>query len=140
MGGRRGFYSFDGGLLPSLKGCSEGFEAASIHERLFLGTDWRVLGHVDHPLDLRLGRPNVEAFGQKLSAYLCSIGDFLAEEGIVGPFAIIMGIENLDELDGWSRPGMASSVSGGRPRIVEQLHDETVLGAFIEQVRSGLFG
>ncbi|TCQ09624.1 putative DNA-binding protein [Rhizobium sp. PP-F2F-G36] len=133
-------YSFDGGLLPRFKGCSEGFEAVSSHERVFLGTDWRVLGWVDHPLDVQFGKPNIEELGIKLRAYLHSIGEFLSSEGIVGPFSIILDMENLDELEGWSRPGMSSSVGGGRPRIVEQLDDEAVLRCFIEQVRSGLFG
>lgn len=136
---QRGIAAFNGGWYPPLRGCAGGFEALSTHERLFVATDWHITGWVKHPFDLSRDRPDIASFEENLRRHLRSLQEFLNEGDVNGPYAITFAIEGLDELDGWSRPGMSSEIGDSRPSIVEDLNDPQVLGDFITQVRSALF-
>ncbi len=136
---QRGIAAFNGGWYPRLKGCAGGFEALTTHERLFVATDWHILGWVKHPFDFPSERPDISSFEGNLRRYLRSLEEFLKEAHVVGPYAITFAIDGLDEIDGWSRPGMASEIGDGRPSIVENLADLQVLGDFVTQLRSALY-
>lgn len=131
--------AFNGGWHPPLTGCAGGFEAQTAHERLFLATDWHVMGWVKHPFDFSRERPDIDGFKTNLDRYLQSLHDFLMESGVAGPYAITLAVEGLDEIVGWSRPGMTSEVGDSRPAVVETLTDAQMIEEFIAQVRSALF-
>ncbi|MEJ1117094.1 ATP-binding protein [Phyllobacterium sp. CCNWLW109] len=132
--------AFNGGWYPRLRGCGGGFEAASTHERLFVATDWHILGWVKHPFDFTRERPDMAAFRENLGRFIASISDFLLEARVVGPFAITLAIENLDEMEEWPRPGMANEVGDSRPSVMESLADPRLIDDFVAQVRSVLYG
>ena len=132
--------AFHGGHLPRLKGCSGGFEAVTLHERLFVAADWHILVNIKFPINMPHQRPDISALNANLASYMRSVGEFLDDEQVVGPYAVMLGIENLDEMEGWSRPRMAASVGDSRPRIVERLDDQHMLKDFVEQTRSALYG
>lgn len=76
---------------------------------------------------------------KSLDDLIQSLHDFLNDGGVVGPYAISLAIEGLDEIEGWSRPGMPSEVGDSRPSVVETPMDARLVGEFVEQVRSALF-
>ncbi|MGF9564692.1 ATP-binding protein [Neorhizobium sp. BT27B] len=134
-----GIAAFHGSHYPKLKGGPGGFEAKLLHERLFVGTDWHILGHVNEPFDSDHGRPNVSLLRQKLTRYLSSVSRFLKDEGILGPYAVMLGIDNLDQLEGWSDRGLPTGVGDARPTVVGELYDDAMISNLIEQVRSAVF-
>lgn len=131
--------AFNGGWYPRLRGCAGGFEALTTHERLFLSTDWSVMAWIKHPFDFSRERPDINAFENNLKRYLQSLHDFLNDAGVVGPYAITLAVEGLNEIEGWSRPGMPSEVGDSRPSVVETPMEAQLFGEFVAQVRSALF-
>jgi hypothetical protein len=88
---------------------------------------------------MRAQRPDIETFSQNLCNYLSSIGSFLQDENILGPYAITITMEKLDELEGWRRPGVPESIGNSRPLLVESVDDHQNIKDLIEQLRSALF-
>ncbi|MHA6643628.1 AlbA family DNA-binding domain-containing protein [Mesorhizobium sp. A623] len=129
--------NFDGGILPRLRGCSEGFEATSSHQRLFVGTDWYISGWMKHPFETRHGSPDLAKFGSDLKAFFSSLNSFLIEEGIVGPYCLMLSVDNLQEI--YPRAS-DDSVGDGRPRHFERLDEEAVVAEFVDQLQSSLYG
>lgn len=129
--------AFAGGFLPRLRGCSGGFESVSSHQRLFVGTDWYIDGWIKHPVNSRHGSPNLDEFTVKLKAFLSSLNDFLVEEGIVGPYCLMLSLDHLQQV----HPRASDdSVGDARPRHFESLDDETIVTEFADQLRSALCG
>jgi hypothetical protein len=141
--GRREPPSYFGGGLPPLRAIRSGFDASlgtptEPMERLFVSTDWYVSLAVTNALELdRFGRLGVPDFRKRLKEYLVSLGDFLREYAVAGPFCVQMelgGLASSRELARFFND--ADSVGDSRPRIIASLDQEDWVDDFCDRVRS----
>ena len=83
------------------RGCEGGVEATTVTlngrmlERLFISDCWFVHAHIVHPLKLDHERLQLPEARENLLAYLQSLGPWLKDQGLRGPFCTRLAIRSL---------------------------------------------
>ena len=136
-------FGFDGQpIMGGLRGDDGGLVASRTYndvedERLFLGNDWYVSGFSQNPIWLsRNGRLSLDVFEQRVKDHLAFLESFYDKEGILGPFAVSVAIDNLDSDEDLRRAFRGRTTVGGSTRILERLTDDLFIKDFITMVRS----
>lgn len=113
------------------------------NSRLFVRDDWFVHGWVAWPLWVVPGEEILSLYKFKtelLPAFLDEIDDFLAEQGIGGPFAVVMELAHLQRDPKVGRFfGHNEAVTMMRPRFVDRVSDMSEPFAELVQ-RSTIYG
>lgn len=113
-------------------------------ERLFIRDDWFVHAHAAFAIQQLSGegRLGLHEFNEASKRYLTSLGKFLGEQGIEGPFAMTLALQGLGESEHFGAwfPNV-STVRTLRPRVVQDVDDSELIADFLRRVRQAtVFG
>lgn len=101
--------------------------------RLFVSDDWMVHACVAYPFDAERGDGRVtrHEFKDRLASFMSTIAEFLAKEGVEGPFCIQMAARNLrrDPKIAWVFPN-TDRISLPRGVMTERIDDPDLIERF----------
>lgn len=126
------------------KTCEDGHEAISIDfnqrgiERLFIRDDWFVHAYAGYAIGVTQGegRLMLGEFDKDFERYMQELAVFFAEKEIVGPFAVTVALQALNDTDPmrFFFP-RGATVRTLRPRLVDALDAPELIADFKRRVR-----
>lgn len=131
------FQHWDKGYVGTFSVSESGMETITTNfdgrpvGRFFVGADWTLHSFVAYPITGGPERVTIGEFRGILKDHMNQIADFADEQGLQGPFAVLMAMDGLnrDPKVAWVFPNVPSKAMP-KAEIVERINDEALVDKF----------